>query len=161
MAENVGGIFTGIAGVHYVVSELSRRGLVALPTIRNCAGIDILVSDKTGKIQKTLQVKTSKRKVGGWPCAAKELSKRKNFYFVFLRWINKKEKYEVFMEKGPAAFERILENDKTLKKRKNKIYGKIQYFPLPKEEKAKEKLRRNWRKFGAIWSVERSTPPGK
>ena len=29
----------GIAGVHYVVSELSRRGLVALPTIRNTAGI--------------------------------------------------------------------------------------------------------------------------
>lgn len=34
----------GIAGVHYVVSELSRRGLIALPTIRNTAGIDIIVS---------------------------------------------------------------------------------------------------------------------
>lgn len=32
----------GIAGVHFVVSELSLRGLVALPTIRNTAGIDIL-----------------------------------------------------------------------------------------------------------------------
>jgi hypothetical protein len=27
----------GITGVHHVVSELSRQGLVALPTVRNIA----------------------------------------------------------------------------------------------------------------------------
>ena len=41
----------GAAGVHFVVSELSLRGLVALPTIRNTAGIDILVSEPDGSGQ--------------------------------------------------------------------------------------------------------------
>jgi hypothetical protein len=38
----------GAAGVHFVVSELSLRGLIALPTIRNTAGVDVLVTDKKG-----------------------------------------------------------------------------------------------------------------
>ncbi len=33
----------GVAGVHFVVSELALRCLIALPTIRNTAGIDIIV----------------------------------------------------------------------------------------------------------------------
>ncbi len=37
-------ILIGIAGVHHVVSELSRRGLVALPTTRNIAGYDVVVA---------------------------------------------------------------------------------------------------------------------
>ena len=49
----------GIAGVHYVVSELSRRGLIAMPTIRNTAGIDILVAKPNGSEQAVLQVKTA------------------------------------------------------------------------------------------------------
>jgi hypothetical protein len=48
----------GIAGVHFVVSELTLRGLIALPTIRNTAGIDILVSEPDGADQAALQVKT-------------------------------------------------------------------------------------------------------
>jgi hypothetical protein len=32
----------GIAGVHHVVSELSRRGLIALPTVKNTAAYDIV-----------------------------------------------------------------------------------------------------------------------
>jgi hypothetical protein len=38
----------GAAGVHYVVSELSLRGLIALPTIRNTSGVDIVVVNKDG-----------------------------------------------------------------------------------------------------------------
>ena len=34
----------GAAGVHAVVSELSLRGLIALPTIRNTAGVDVIVA---------------------------------------------------------------------------------------------------------------------
>ncbi len=43
----------GIAGVHFVVAELSRRGWIALPTIRNTAGIDILAhkGDRSNQIQ--------------------------------------------------------------------------------------------------------------
>jgi len=46
----------GIAGVHFVVAELSRRGWIALPTIRNTRGIDVLASK--GKRFVEIQVKT-------------------------------------------------------------------------------------------------------
>ncbi len=57
----------GAAGVHFVVSQLSLRGLIALPTIRNTGGIDILVSEPDGNAQASLQVKTSLKKVIFWP----------------------------------------------------------------------------------------------
>jgi len=38
----------GAAGVHFVVSELSLRGLIALPTIRNTAGVDVVIANKAG-----------------------------------------------------------------------------------------------------------------
>ena len=39
----------GIAGVHYVVSELALRRVVALPTIRNTAGYDIIATSEDGR----------------------------------------------------------------------------------------------------------------
>jgi hypothetical protein len=42
--RTVSNALVGIAGVHYVAAELSRRGLIALPTIRNTAGYDIIVA---------------------------------------------------------------------------------------------------------------------
>ena len=42
--SNISPALIGISGVHHVVSELSRRGLVALPTIRNVAAYDVLVA---------------------------------------------------------------------------------------------------------------------
>ena len=54
----------GAAGVHFVVSELSLRGLIALPTIRNTASMDIVVVDPDGVFHANLQVKTSRSKVG-------------------------------------------------------------------------------------------------
>jgi len=35
----------GAAGVHFVAFKLSLRGFIALPTIRNTAGIDLLVKN--------------------------------------------------------------------------------------------------------------------
>lgn len=46
----------GVAGVHFVVGELSRRGWVALPTIRNTKGIDVLATNEDRSIQ--IQVKS-------------------------------------------------------------------------------------------------------
>jgi hypothetical protein len=46
-------------GVHFVVGELSRRGWVALPTIRNTIGIDVLAIKGDCTVQ--IQVKTSSK----------------------------------------------------------------------------------------------------
>ena len=53
----------GAAGVYFVASELSLRSLIALPTIRNTAGTDIVVVNKDGTWHANLQVKTSRSKV--------------------------------------------------------------------------------------------------
>lgn len=49
----------GIAGVHYVVSELSRRGLIALPTIRNTQSYDFIAATRDGTRHANIQVKAS------------------------------------------------------------------------------------------------------
>ncbi len=80
----------GEAGVHFVASELYQRGMVALPTSRNTAGIDMVVVKRDGKRVRfcALEVKTtlSLSPQGFWPIS----SKRKaivdgDFYYVFVR----------------------------------------------------------------------------
>ena len=58
----------GMAGVYFVASELSRRGFIALPTVRNTVGIDLVVASTDGSFQANLQVKTSFQRVSSpWP----------------------------------------------------------------------------------------------
>jgi hypothetical protein len=57
----------GAAGVHFVVSELSLRGIVALPTIRNTAAYDIVAASCDGAAHANIQVKSSYKKVSFWP----------------------------------------------------------------------------------------------
>jgi len=47
----------GASGVFYVAAELSRRGWIVMPTIRNTSGVDIIAS-KGGK-SVNIQVKTN------------------------------------------------------------------------------------------------------
>ena len=112
----------GAAGVHAVVAELSLRGLIALPTIRNTAGVDVLVSNRTGKWHRNLQVKTSRSRVTFWPIGTKyaEWVSPNNFY-VFLRFHPKVGHFEIFLESSEkvavncaAGVQR--EKDKGLKK---------------------------------------------
>jgi len=103
----------GAAGVHFVVSELSLRGLVALPTTRNTAGIDVLVSEPDGSALAALQVKTSLEpwKVHGdpyWPTTSpgKCLKGPRSFY-VFVRRLPKEGKFEAFLESGNEVAEHV------------------------------------------------------
>ena len=49
----------GVAGVHYVASQLSFLGFHAVPTTRNVRGPDLLVSNLEGSRGISLQVKTT------------------------------------------------------------------------------------------------------
>lgn len=53
----------GAAGVLYVAAMLSMRGLIALPTIRNAPGIDMLAINLAGTWHANTQAKTSQYKV--------------------------------------------------------------------------------------------------
>lgn len=81
---------SGIAGTYYVAAELSRRGYVALVTLKNTVGVDIFVSSEQSFKSIGIQVKTnqhSKRK--GWLLSKKneELSDENLVYVL----VNMKE----------------------------------------------------------------------
>ena len=95
---------TGIAGVHHVVSELSRRGLVALPTIRNTAAYDVIVATPDGTRHANIQVKASEKRRLFFPMPESEKVRAgPHDYYVLLRWLAKEERYEGYMLSGRAA----------------------------------------------------------
>jgi hypothetical protein len=54
-------VLIGAAGVFHVSAKLMMRGLIALPTIRNTAGYDIIATTQDGTRHANIQVKTSGR----------------------------------------------------------------------------------------------------
>lgn len=134
----------GAAGVHYVVSHLSLRGLIALPTIRNTAGVDVLVSNMEGTWHANLQVKTSRSKVSFWPVGGRWKSwKGPNNFYVFLRYDAKLPGFEVFLESSAEVAKNVTkgieeEKRKGLKKWAPCFYAQGEY----------ERLKRQWEHFG-------------
>jgi len=118
MNKKVSNTLIGIAGVHYVVSELSRRGFIALPTIRNTAGIDVLGAGPDGSGQFVLQVKTSgeiktSQEDGRqwWPMSQpKNCLTGPNAFYVFVRYNELKEKFEAFLESAASAIKQVEDN---------------------------------------------------
>jgi hypothetical protein len=113
----------GIAGVHYVVSELSRRGIVALPTTKNIAAYDIVALNSEGTGHANIQVKASSRRVADFPMppADRVRAGSKDFY-VFVRWLEKEKRYQGFLLTGKQA-KRAVE-EACVRQQKNINYGK-------------------------------------
>jgi len=57
---------SGIAGVYFATAELSRRGFIATPTVRNTRGIDILAANATATRSVAIQVKTNQGQAKKW-----------------------------------------------------------------------------------------------
>ena len=94
----------GIAGVHYVAAELSRRGMVALPTTRNTAAYDIVVVTQAGDRHANIQVKASSTRVSFFPMPpAEKIRAGKCDYYVLVRWLEKAKQFEGFMLTGREA----------------------------------------------------------
>jgi len=132
----------GVAGVHFVVSELTLRGLIALPTIRNTAGIDILVSEPDGSGQASLQVKTSLKKVAFWPTSRHDkcLKGQRGFY-VFLRYLPEEKRFEAFLEDADEVAKQVKKNQEDYKKRG---YKEFPYWALPSSDSEIKKFRDRW-----------------
>ena len=134
----------GAAGVHFVVSELSLRGLIALPTIRNTAGVDVVVTNKQGTWQANLQVKTSRARVGFWPIGKKYKNWiGPNSYYVFLRYDSKDHGFEVFLESSQKVAEEV---DCVLEKEKGK--GLKEWAPCFYPKGQYDRLKSQWKAFG-------------
>jgi hypothetical protein len=109
----------GISGVHYVAAELSRRGMIALPTIRNTAAYDLVVVTPDGTKHANIQVKTSFRRVSNFPMPPVEkIRTGRHDFYVLVRWIEKNHRFEAFMLSGPQARNAV---DKRIKVQKGNI----------------------------------------
>ena len=140
----------GIAGVHFVVSELTRRGFIALPTTRNTAGVDILVSgDPHTNAFAYLQVKASQYKVSFWPTGRPEKCLRgKRSFYVFVRFLLVDDRYEAFIVKGEEVYKQVSANLRSYRRRGRKEFT---YWQLPRDAAEVKRLRRAW-KTGALQS---------
>ena len=138
---------TGAAGVFYVASELSMRDLVALPSIRNVKGADILVANQEGTEFAFLQVKTSKSKVNFWPIGEGARQwKGRDCYYVFVRRVH--DRFEVFMEKAEVVAREAAASEKLTTERGCKKWALA--WPLTglyATKGAEERTRRRWETF--------------
>jgi hypothetical protein len=116
--ERVSNALIGIAGVHHVVSELSRRGLVALPTVRNTAAYDIVVATPDGTKHANIQVKSSSKLVTFFrmPSSDRVMAGPRDFY-VLLRWDEKASRYDGFLLRGREAKEEVRAEEEWQQKR--------------------------------------------
>ena len=137
----------GAAGVHFVVSELSLRGLIALPTIRNTAGVDVVVVNADLSWHANLQVKTSLKKVTFWPIGKRyERVLGTNSFYVFVRFLRKESRFEAFLETADRVAEDIRAN---IESSRNRGYSEWAFcWNLPKDEERYERVRQQWLEFG-------------
>lgn len=135
---------TGAAGVFHVAAELSMAGWVALPSIRNVKGADILIADPDGKRFVFIQVKSSKSKVTFWPigeCA--RTWKGRNCYYAFVRRVG--DRFEVFLEKASVVAREVETGARLVRKRGLKQWALA--WPMTGQYAAKgaeARTRRQW-----------------
>lgn len=132
----------GNAGVYWVVSELSRRGLVALPTVRNCPGADVLVLDPDTGALGTLQVKTSGKRPNFWPTTLPPPAwQRPNHAYVFVRRNADDSGFEGFLVSAAEVAKNVAANFEDLRSRGRRSFAE---FRLPKLHDARDLLQAAW-----------------
>ena len=147
ISPRVDSALIGAAGVHFVASELSLRGLIALPTTRNTAGVDVVVASPDGSWHANLQVKTSKDKVPFWPVSARYQDwQGERHYYIFVRYLKSESRFEAFLESAARV---ACEATAALEEGRKK--GLKDWAPcwfLPRDEAERERVRRQWLEFG-------------
>jgi hypothetical protein len=145
----------GIAGVHHVVSELSRRGLVALPTTRNIAGYDVVVATVGGGRHANVQVKASAKRVSFFrmPPSSKVRAGGRDWY-VFLRWLPREGRYEGFLLSGREARKEVARGERFQEKRMKAGTRKAVVPPLYVGRKVAARAEK-WREAWNHWTLQR------
>jgi hypothetical protein len=137
----------GAAGVHYVAAMLCMRGLIALPTIRNAPGIDMVVVNLAGTWHANIQVKTSQYKVNFWPISTRfrEFSGQNNYY-AFVRYISKSMSFDVFLETADNVIQEAIKVTEDTKARGLKEWAPSWY--LPRDPGELKRVQEQWENFG-------------
>jgi hypothetical protein len=148
-------ILTGIAGVHHVVEAFSRRGMIALPTVRNTAGFDIIVVSKDGRKHANVQVKTSSKRSSFWlmPSPKKKIGYGPKDVYVLLRFLASEipPQYEGFLLTGQQAKQQVLRRWAELRRRKTRKRESYERFPSVHIGGEYRNLASRWKKRWETW----------
>jgi hypothetical protein len=138
----------GAAGVFHVAAELSLRGMIALPTIRNTAGYDLIVTSRDGLGRANIQVKTSGQHPNFWPICwgINSVKSGEDDYYILLRRNLANDAFEGFMLIGPEMKDRLAKYDSwyTVRGTERKFSLCID---LDKEGKDAERWQKEWKNW--------------
>ena len=142
----------GIAGVHYVASELSRRGMVALPTTRNTAAYDIVVVTPEGDRHANVQVKASSKRVTFFPMPpVDKIRAGPRDFYVLVRWLDDKKQFEGFLLTGREAKNAVRESITWQQENIRKGTRKVLFPSIDVYSNSPELAR--WKKAWDTWSL--------
>ena len=143
----------GIAGVHHVASEISRRGMVALPTIRNTAAYDIVALNVGGTKHANIQVKASSKRVGFFPMpASADVRAGSKDVYVLVRWLEADRKYDGFLLSGRQARAAVEASESYQQKSIDRGTLKV-IFPCIYVDQRNAEIADRWRKAWESWEL--------
>jgi hypothetical protein len=147
--RNIPNALVGISGVHYVAFELSRRGLIALPTTRNTSGYDIVALSSDGRRHANIQVKTAQRRPGFWPMPRSEKIRRgPHDFYVLIRGLAQGE-IECFLVTGKKAWAQVRKTEERMRKEG----GARRVFPVIYACGEFKEAGDRWKKAWNAWSL--------
>jgi len=142
---------TGAGGVFHVASVFSMRGMIALPTIRNTAGYDIIATSRDGTRHANVQVKTSAARPDFWPVCQTitAVKTSQNDFYVLLRRTPDSETFEGFMLTG-EEMKTELEGYVAHCKATGQQFDKFALCIGIEDEQKAERWRKRWQ----TWTLE-------
>ncbi len=126
------------------------RGLIALPTIKNTAAYDIIVTSPDGLKHANIQVKTSSGRPGFWPIcnSVAKVKTSSNDFYVLLRRTKDKADFEGFMLSGAEM--------------KTELEGYMEYYAAKGQRSdnfslcaslGSEEKNNRWRELWRTWTL--------
>lgn len=140
----------GAAGVHYVASELSRRGFIALPTIRNTAAYDVIAATSDGRRHANIQVKSCHRKRSFFPmCPSSKVRTGIDDYYVFVHRLSSEGCFDAFLLSGKETKRAVAAEER----RQAKSHPKTRIWPSVPLNGANRELADVWRSNWLRWKL--------
>lgn len=126
--------------------------MIALPTMRNVAGYDFVVSTVDGTKHANLQVKTSLKRVSFFPMHSNDSVRcGPRDWYVLLRWLPRENRFEGFMLSGRETRQAV-EDEKRRQETSIKKRTRKQFFPSINLRGAADSVDK-WRERWLNWSL--------
>jgi hypothetical protein len=150
----------GEAGVHFVISEITLRGLIAVATSRNVKGPDVIVTNTEGTKFAAIQVKTRRNTSDKfWNVGDRGLTwGGPDCWYVFVRINN--GKFEAFMVPAKEVRRFAKADLREQARRKTRSFGASWgygpwFIRLFNDEEIGDRARQQWKDFDLLQKAKK------